>query len=88
MRSFWKTSDLFDQIKEIKIKNIRKLYIIITIFYIAITMILILIVRHVIRKSRKVFNSFLNFIVILPAKFLGDDSYFLEEILKLEDKLY
>ena len=88
LRSFWKTSDLFDQIKEIKIKNISKLYIIITIVYIGITMILILIVRHVIRKSRKVFNSFLNFIVILPAKFLGDDSYFLEEILKLEDKLY
>jgi len=88
LRSFWKTSDLFDQIKEIKIKNISKLYIVITIVYIAITMILILIVRHVISNSRKVFNSFLNFIVILPAKFLGDDSYFLEEILKLEDKLY
>ena len=88
LRSFWKTSELFDQIKEIKIKDISSLYIVITIVYIAITMILILIVRHVISNSRKVFNSFLNFIVILPAKFLGDDSYFLEEILKLEDKLY
>jgi len=88
LRSFWKTSELFDQIKEKKIKNISSLYVVITIVYIAITLILILIVRHVISNSRKVFNSFLNFIVILPAKFLSDDSYFLEEILKLEDKLY
>ena len=88
LRSFWKTSDLFDEIKNIKINNINNIYIIITIIYMAITLILILIVRHVIRNSRKIFNSFLNFIVILPAKFLGDDSYFLEEILKLEEKLY
>ena len=88
LRAFWETSVLFDQIKKIKISNIENIYIIITIIYMGITLILILIVRHVISKSRKVFNSFLSFIVILPAKFLGDDSYFLEEILKLEDKLY
>ena len=88
LRSFWQTSYLFEEIKNIKINNINNIYLIITIIYIVITLILILIVRHVISNSRKVFNSFLNFIVILPAKFLGDDSYFLEEILKLEDKLY
>jgi hypothetical protein len=88
LRAFWKTSNLFDEIKNIKINNINNIYIIITIAYMAITLLLILIVRHVIRKSRTIFNSFLNFIVILPAKFLSDDSYFLEEILKLEEKLY
>ena len=88
LRAFWKTSNLFDEIKNIKINNINNIYIIITIVYMAITLLLILIVRHVIRKSRTIFNSFLNFIVILPAKFLSDDSYFLEEILKLEEKLY
>ena len=29
-----------------------------------------------------------NNVVILPAKFLGYDAYFLEEVLKFEDKLY
>ena len=88
LRAFLETSFLFDQIKEMKIININNLYLVITIVYIIINLILVLIVRHVISKSRKVFNSFLNFIVILPAKFLKDDPYFLEEILKLEDKLY
>ena len=88
LRAFWQTSRLFDEIKTIKINSINKLYLILTIIYMGITVILIFVVMHVIRKSRKVFNSFLNFIVILPAKYLGDDSYFLEEILKLEDKLY
>ena len=88
LRAFWQTSRLFDEIKTIKINSINNLYLILTIIYMGITVILIFVVMHVIRKSRKVFNSFLNFIVILPAKYLGDDSYFLEEILKLEDKLY
>ena len=88
LRAFWETSILFDKIKAIKLTNIKNIYILITIIYMGITLILILIVRHVVSKTRKVFNSFLSFIVILPAKFLGDDPYFLEEILKLEDKLY
>ena len=88
LRAFWETSKIFDEIKNLKINSIKNIYLVITIIYMGITGLLILIVRHVIQKSRKVFNSFLNFIVILPAKFLGDDPYFLEEILKLEEKLY
>ena len=88
LKSFWETAKIFEEIKEIKIKDINKIYLIITIVYMVITFFLIIVVRYVIRSSRKVFNSFLNFIVILPAKFLGYDSYFLEEVLKLEEKLY
>ena len=88
LKSFWKTAKIFEEIKEIKIDNINNIYLIITIVYMVITFFLIIVVRYVIRSSRKVFNSFLNFIVILPAKFLGYDSYFLEEVLKLEEKLY
>ena len=88
LKSFWKTAKIFEEIKEIKIDNINNIYLIITIVYMVITFFLIIVVRYVIRSSKKVFNSFLNFIVILPAKFLGYDSYFLEEVLKLEEKLY
>ena len=88
LKSFWETSKIFEQIKEVKIDNINNIYLIITIVYIIITFFMIIVVRYVIRNSRKIFNSFLNFIVILPAKFLRYDSYFLEEVLKLEDKLY
>ena len=88
LKSFWETAKIFEEIKEIKIKDINNIYLIITIVYMVITFFLIIVVRYVIRSSRKVFNSFLNFIVILPAKFLGYDSYFLEEVLKLEEKLY
>ena len=88
LRSFWNTSQLFDEIKNIIINNINKIYLIITVVYMGITLLLILIVRHVISNSRKVFNSFLSFIVILPGKYLLDDSYFLEKVLKLEEKLY
>ena len=88
LKSFWETSKIFEEIKEIKIDNINNIYLIITIVYMVITFFLVIVVRAVIRKTRKIFNSFLNFIVILPAKFLGYDSYFLEEVLKLEDKLY
>ena len=88
LRAFWDSSYLFDEIKNIIINNINRVYLIITIVYMGITLFLILILRHVISNSRKVFNSFLSFIVILPAKFVDDDPYFLEEILKLEEKLY
>ena len=88
LRSFWETSIIFDEIKIIKINNINYIFLIITIVYMAITLLLNLIVRHIISKSRKVFNSFLSFIVIIPAKYLKEDPFFLEEILKLEDKLY
>ena len=88
LKSFWETSKIFEQIKEVKIDNINNIYLIITIVYIIITIFMIIVVRYIIRSSKKIFNSFLNFIVILPAKFLRYDSYFLEEVLKLEDKLY
>ena len=88
LKSFWETSKIFEQIKELKIDNIRNIYLIITIVYMVITFFLIIVVKYVIRNSKKIFNSFLNFIVILPAKYLRYDSYFLEEVLKLEDKLY
>ena len=88
LKSFWETSKIFEEIKQIKIDSINDIYLIITIVYIVITFFLIIVVGYVIKSSRKVFNSFLNFIVILPAKFLGYDAYFLEEVLKLEDKLY
>ena len=88
LRSFWETDIIFDKIKNIKINDINSVYLILTISYMGGTVFLILIVRHVIKKSRKVFNSFLSFVVILPGKFLSEDPYFMEEILKLEDKLY
>ena len=88
LKSFWKSSTLFDQIKLLRIRDINDVYLVIMIVYMAITFVLCFVVRAVIKKLRRVFNSFLNFIVILPAKFLGDDHYFLEEILKLEEKLY
>ena len=88
LKSFWETANIFENIKEIKIEDINNIYLVITIVYIVITFCSIFIVKYVIRNSRKVFNSFLNFIVILPSKFLGNDSYFLEEVLKLEEKLY
>ena len=88
LKSFYETNKIFDEIKETKIDDINSIYLIITIVYIIITFFLIIIVRYIIKNSRKVFNSFLNFIVILPAKFLVYDSYFLEEVLKLEEKLY
>ena len=88
LRAFWETSIIFDEIKIIKINNINYIFLIITIVYMAITLLLNLIVRHIISKSKKVFNSFLSFIVIIPAKYLKEDPFLLEKILKLEDKLY
>ncbi len=88
LQAFWKTSELFDDIKLLYIKDISNTYLVIMIAYMIVTFILVFVIRAVIASSRKVFNSFLNFIVILPAKFLSDDPYFLEEVLKLEEKLY
>ena len=88
LKSFWETGKIFEKIKEIKINDINNIYLIITVVYMVITFLLFIVVRYVIRSSRKVFNSFLNFVVIIPAKLLEYDSYFLEEVLKLEEKLY
>ncbi len=88
LKAFWKTSVIFDQLKIVYINGVSRTYLIIMIAYMIITLILVFVIRAVIASSRRIFNSFLNFIVILPSKFLSDDPIFLEEVLKLEEKLY
>jgi hypothetical protein len=86
--SYWESSDIFNQLKTLKIDSIFKIYLVIMIAYFVVSLIMIIFVIKVVYSSRDVLNSFLNFIGIFPIKYIIEDSDLTNVILKLEGKLY
>ena len=86
--SYWESSNIFNQLKTLKIDSIFKIYLVIMIAYFVVSLIMIIFVIKVVYSSRDVLNSFLNFIGIFPIKYIIEDSDLTNVILKLEGKLY
>ena len=58
------------------------------IAYICFVVILFGLLLYFVYKSKYIFNTFMNFIGILPAKYLIEDANLYKEILKLEQYIY
>ena len=86
--SFFKTHEIFDIFRNKEKSYIFRINKIILFIYGIIYCFLIIVVYCFISSYKNVINSFFNFIGILPSKFISDDEYLYNTILKLEKEFY
>lgn len=82
------TIKIFAEIFEENILQIKRYYNILMIVYVCLIFLLCAFAVSFIHSSKAVFNSFLNFIGIVPSKFLIEDHELYREILKLDKYIY
>ena len=87
-RAFNKTSNIFSELREEKLKAIKKIIKLILYFYIFGVFLLFAIFYYLVNKFAYLFSSFLNFIAIFPIKYISEDENFYQEIIKYGDKYY
>jgi hypothetical protein len=88
LKAYKITISIFSDLRRQKIKaSLSKLTLFLIIF-IVVLVILCLLFLYFIYDSRNLFNSFLNFICILPSKYISEDKNFYKEIIQFGNKYY
>ena len=87
-KSYKKTSAIFNELRDEKLKAIKTMNRLILYFYIVAVILLFALFYYFLYKFSYLFNSFLNFIAILPIKYISEDENFYNEIIKFGDKYY
>ena len=87
-KSYMKTVDLFSVLKEAKVNSIYNIFRVILYCYVVGVVILFFVLLYFVYSSKFVFNTFLNFIGILPVKYLIEDDGLYKDILKLEQHIF
>ena len=87
-KSYMKTVDIFQDFRIMKLNNTKKIFSGILYGYIIGAIVLFFILLYFVYSSKYVFNSFLNFIGILPVKYLIEDDALYKDILKLEQHIF
>ena len=87
-KAYNKTANIFTQLREEKIKGIKKLNRLILYFYLVGVLLLFAPFYYFVYKFCYLFCSFLNFIAILPIKYISEDENFYNEIIRFGDKYY
>lgn len=85
--SYKTTVKIFRELTSSNLDNIFSIYKYITIGYIIFGIFLFAFMLIFIYSSKKIFNTFMNFIAILPTIYIIEDVGFYKEILKLENHL-
>ena len=88
LRAYNETSLILNDLREQKINAIISKMKILLIIYIIISFVLFGLFLYNIFVSKHLFNSFLNFICILPVKYIAEDESFYEEIIKFGKKYF
>ena len=81
-RAYLVLHELFVDLRSEKLSSIKKLLRMLLIGYIILFNLLVLLFVYLIYYTNKEFNSFLNFIWILPVKYLSEDGKFYKEVIK------
>jgi tetrahydromethanopterin S-methyltransferase subunit B len=81
-RAYLVLYEIFVDLRSEKLNSIKKLLRMILIGYIILFNLLVLLFVYLIYYINKEFNSFLNFIWILPVKYLSEDENFYKEVIK------
>ena len=81
-RAYLVLHELFVDLRSEKLSSIKKLLRMLLIGYIILFNLLVLLFVYLIYYTNKEFNSFLNFIWILPVKYLSEDEKFYKEVIK------
>ena len=87
-KSYRYIEDIFWALRNQKISSIFTILRTILIIYIVLSFLLFIFFLYFIISTKKLFNSFLNFICILPSKYLYEDHIFYKEILQLENDYF
>lgn len=87
-KAYMKTVGIFRSLNSDNLLQIYEIYKGIMIAYICFVVILFGLLYYFVYKSKYIFNTFMNFIGILPAKYLIEDANLYKEILKLEQYIY
>ena len=87
-KSYIETYKIFDILRDVKLNNIKSSFDIILYVYIVACVVLSLIMFYLVNQSKYLLNSFLNFVGILPVKYLMEDDNFYHETLNLEQTVY
>jgi hypothetical protein len=86
--SYMKTVDIFAEFRESKLNGTKKTFKTILYAYIVGSVLLFFVMIYFVYSSKYVFNSFLNFIGILPVTYLMEDDGLYKDILKLEQSIF
>ena len=87
-KSYMKTVLIFRSLNQTNLDLIFSIYRSIMIGYICFVVVLFFFLLYFVYKSKYIFNTFMNFIGILPVKFLLEDPSLYKEILRLERYIY
>jgi hypothetical protein len=81
-RAYLVLYEIFAALRSEKLNSIKTILRIILIGYTILLNLLLLLLIYFIYYTNKIFNSFLNFIWILPVKYSSEDENFYKEIIK------
>ena len=87
-KTYMKTVELFMELKIEKVQTIFNTFKIILICYVIGVVFLFFVLLYFISRSKFVFNTFFNFVGILPVKYLMENDILYKETLKLEQLIF
>ena len=87
-KAYNKTGNIFTDFRSEKLDNILKLLRILLYIYIVISLILFCLLFYFVYSFNHLFSSFINFIGILPLKYLSEDENFYNGIAKFGEKYF
>ena len=87
-RAYQQIDSIFTQLRTEKLNSIQKIMKQILIVYLIISIFLFILLFYFIYTYENEFNSFLNFIAIIPHKYLSEDDNLYKNILKFGNKYY
>ncbi len=87
-KAYMKTVEIFKNFRETNLKSMKKTFKMICYIYVIGSFLLFFIMLYFVYSSRTVFNSFLNFIGIIPVKYLMEDDTLYKDVLKLESSIF
>ena len=87
-KSYIETYKIFDILRDVKLNNIKSSFDIILYCYVILCIVLLILLLFLVNQSKYLLNSFLNFVGILPVKYLIEDENFYQETLRLEQNVY
>ena len=82
-KAFRVVDDIFWALRRQKLQSIIKIIKTVLIWYIILYIFLSLLLLYFIYSSKRLFDSFLNFIGIVPMKYLVEDTNFYNEIIRI-----
>jgi hypothetical protein len=87
-KSYLFSYNIFMKLRSEKLNSIKNLLKLILILYVILFNVLVILIICFIYNTKSIYNSFLNFIWILPVKYLSEDEIFYKEIIKFGKNSY